>query len=85
MPPPPAVAAKGYVVVDAFSGRIIAGQNDTERLEPASLTKLMTAYVVFHALKDGKLRLAWPMSAVRVAVPMEQAPQPKGKGKKAEK
>ncbi len=57
VPPPPAVAAKGYVVVDAFSGRIIAGQNDTERLEPASLTKLMTAYVVFHALKDGKLRL----------------------------
>ena len=57
LPPPPTVAAKGYVVVDAFSGRILAGQNDTERLEPASLTKLMTAYVVFHALKDGKLRL----------------------------
>jgi serine-type D-Ala-D-Ala carboxypeptidase (penicillin-binding protein 5/6) len=57
VPPPPPVAAKGYVVVDAFSGRVLVGQNDTERLEPASLTKLMTAYVVFHALQDGKLRL----------------------------
>jgi D-alanyl-D-alanine carboxypeptidase (penicillin-binding protein 5/6) len=57
VPPPPAVPAKGYVVVDAFSGRILAGNNDVERLEPASLTKLMTAYVVFHALQDGKLRL----------------------------
>jgi len=57
VPPPPAVPAKGYVVVDAFSGRILVGQNDTERLEPASLTKLMTAYVVFHALEDGKLHL----------------------------
>jgi D-alanyl-D-alanine carboxypeptidase (penicillin-binding protein 5/6) len=57
VPPPPAVPAKGYVVVDAFSGGILVGQNDTERLEPASLTKLMTAYVVFHALEDGKLHL----------------------------
>jgi serine-type D-Ala-D-Ala carboxypeptidase (penicillin-binding protein 5/6) len=57
VPPPPPVAAKGYVVVDAFSGRVLVGQNDTQRLEPASLTKLMTAYVVFHALQDGKLRL----------------------------
>lgn len=57
LPPPPPLAAKGWVLLDATSGRILAGQNDTERLEPASLTKLMTSYVVFHALKDGKLRL----------------------------
>jgi D-alanyl-D-alanine carboxypeptidase (penicillin-binding protein 5/6) len=57
VPPPPPVAAKGYIVIDAFSGRILVGQNDTERLEPASLTKLMTAYVVFHALQSGKLHL----------------------------
>jgi D-alanyl-D-alanine carboxypeptidase (penicillin-binding protein 5/6) len=57
VPPPPPVAAKGWVLLDAASGRILAGQNDTERLEPASLTKLMTSYVVFHALRDGKLRL----------------------------
>jgi serine-type D-Ala-D-Ala carboxypeptidase (penicillin-binding protein 5/6) len=45
------------VLLDAYSGRILVGQNDTERLEPASLTKLMTAYAVFQALKDGKLKL----------------------------
>ncbi|HXQ30572.1 MAG TPA: D-alanyl-D-alanine carboxypeptidase family protein [Steroidobacteraceae bacterium] len=57
VPAPPALPAKGYVLLDAFSGRILVGQNDTERLEPASLTKLMTAYAVFQALKDGKLKL----------------------------
>ena len=58
VPPPPEVAAKGYVLLDAFSGRILVGHNDTERLEPASLTKLMSAYAVFQALKDGKLKLS---------------------------
>jgi D-alanyl-D-alanine carboxypeptidase (penicillin-binding protein 5/6) len=57
IPPPPAIAAKGYVLLDAFSGHILVGQNDNDRMEPASLTKLMTAYAVFHALRDGKLRL----------------------------
>ena len=57
LPPPPPLAAKGWVLLDATSGRILVGQNDTERLEPASLTKLMTSYVVFHALRDGKLKL----------------------------
>ena len=57
LPPPPPIAAKGWVLLDATSGRILAAQNDTERLEPASLTKVMTAYVVFHALKEGKLKL----------------------------
>jgi len=57
VPAPPPLPAKGYVLLDAFSGRILVGQNDTERLEPASLTKLMSAYAVFQALKDGKLKL----------------------------
>jgi D-alanyl-D-alanine carboxypeptidase (penicillin-binding protein 5/6) len=57
VPPPPEVAAKGYVLMDAFSQHVLAGHNDTERLEPASLTKLMTSYAVFHALKEHKLRL----------------------------
>jgi D-alanyl-D-alanine carboxypeptidase (penicillin-binding protein 5/6) len=57
LPPPPVVAARTAVLLDAYSGRILAAQNDTERVEPASLTKLMTSYVVFHALRDGKLRL----------------------------
>ncbi len=57
VPPPPPLAAKGWVLLDATSGHVIAGQNDSERLEPASLTKLMTSYAVFHALREGKLRL----------------------------
>ncbi len=58
VPPPPTVAAKSAVLIDAASSRLLAAQNDTDRVEPASLTKLMTSYVVFHALKDGKLHLA---------------------------
>ncbi|MBS0394135.1 MAG: D-alanyl-D-alanine carboxypeptidase [Proteobacteria bacterium] len=57
VPPPPPLAAKGWVLLDTTSGRVLIGQNDTERLAPASLTKLMTSYVVFHALRDGKLKL----------------------------
>ena len=57
VPPAPDLPAKGYVLLDAFSGRILVAHNDTERLEPASLTKLMTAYAVFQALRDRKLKL----------------------------
>ncbi|MFO1401511.1 MAG: D-alanyl-D-alanine carboxypeptidase family protein [Steroidobacteraceae bacterium] len=57
VPPPPAVAAKAWALVDYGSGQVIAGQGVDERHEPASLTKLMTAYVVFAALKDGRLKL----------------------------
>ncbi|HZI83486.1 MAG TPA: serine hydrolase, partial [Casimicrobiaceae bacterium] len=53
--PPPAIAAKAYVLVDALSGQTIAAQSADERREPASLTKLMTAYVAFRALKDKDL------------------------------
>jgi len=56
-PPPPPLPVKSYVLVDATSNQILAANNDTERVDPASLTKLMTSYVVFQALKDGKLKL----------------------------
>jgi len=57
LPAPPALAARGYILVDHFSGRVLAQEHADERAEPASLTKLMTAYVVFQALADGRLRL----------------------------
>lgn len=57
IPPPPAIAARGYILMDPHSGVVVAAVNDTQRLEPASLTKLMTAYVVFDALRAGKLKL----------------------------
>ena len=57
VPPPPAISAKSYVLIDALSHQVLAGQNETARVDPASLTKLMTSYAVFSALRDGKLRL----------------------------
>ena len=57
IPAPPQVQARGYFLMDYVSGQVLAAINENERLEPASLTKLMTAYAVFHALKDGRIKL----------------------------
>ena len=57
VPPPPALAATAWVLVDQQSGQVLAGQRAEEATEPASITKLMTAYAVFHALREGKLKL----------------------------
>jgi D-alanyl-D-alanine carboxypeptidase (penicillin-binding protein 5/6) len=54
---PPPIAARAYMVVDLLSGTTLAAANENDRAEPASLTKLMTAYVVFSAVKSGKLSL----------------------------
>ena len=53
--PPPAIAAKAYVLVDVLSGQTLVAHNPDEPREPASLTKLMTAYLVFAALRDKQL------------------------------
>jgi D-alanyl-D-alanine carboxypeptidase (penicillin-binding protein 5/6) len=53
--PPPAVAAKSYLLVDVLSGQTLVAQNADDPREPASLTKLMTAYLVFRALKNREL------------------------------
>jgi D-alanyl-D-alanine carboxypeptidase (penicillin-binding protein 5/6) len=50
-PVPPALAAKAWLLLDATSGQMLASRNPDERIEPASLTKLMTAYIAFSALK----------------------------------
>lgn len=57
IPPPPAVAAKAYILMDAHSGRVLAEQNADDRLEPASLTKIMTAYITFGELTSGRLHV----------------------------
>jgi D-alanyl-D-alanine carboxypeptidase (penicillin-binding protein 5/6) len=57
IPAPPQVPAKGYYLIDFRTNQVLAAYNENERLEPASLTKLMTGYAVFHALKDGRIRL----------------------------
>ena len=56
-PAPPKVAGSGHLLIDFDSGHIISEENANARLEPASLTKLMTAHVVFHELKSGNLSL----------------------------
>lgn len=57
IPAPPQVPAKGYYLIDYRTNQVLAAHNENERLEPASLTKLMTGYAVFHALRDGRIRL----------------------------
>lgn len=57
IPQPPAVDARAYLLIDHDSGRVLAESHADERMEPASLTKLMTSYAVFAALKEGRLKL----------------------------
>jgi D-alanyl-D-alanine carboxypeptidase (penicillin-binding protein 5/6) len=55
-PQPPTVAAKSWLLLDAASGQVLASYNPDTKAEPASLTKLMTAYLVFAALKQKTLK-----------------------------
>jgi D-alanyl-D-alanine carboxypeptidase (penicillin-binding protein 5/6) len=57
IPNPPDVTARAYILTDYQSGRILAQSHADDREEPASLTKLMTSYVVFTALKENRLKL----------------------------
>ena len=57
VPSPPKVDAPAYILIDQASGRTLASERADERAEPASITKLMTAYVTFRALKEGRLKL----------------------------
>ena len=52
IPEAPSIAAKAYVLMDHNSGKILAANNENEKRAPASLTKLMTSYVVFKRLKE---------------------------------
>ena len=56
----PALSSKSYLLVDFQSRQILAARNADERVEPASLTKLLTAYVVFDALRQKQITLAQP-------------------------
>src|SRR5688500_4472401 len=61
-PQPPSVVGRSWMVGDLSSGQLLAAQKADERVEPASLTKIMTAYVVFQALRDKKLAPAQRLS-----------------------
>lgn len=55
--PPPELAAKAWLLMDANSGQVLIEKDADRRIEPASLTKLMTAYLSFAAIKQGRLKL----------------------------
>ena len=57
-PEPPKVDARAHLLVDMHSGRVLTEDSADERLEPASLTKMMTSYVVFSEMARGKFSLA---------------------------
>jgi D-alanyl-D-alanine carboxypeptidase (penicillin-binding protein 5/6) len=57
IPTAPQVDARAYILVDYRTDKTLAAKDAVERMEPASLTKLMTAYIVFHELAVGKLKL----------------------------
>ncbi len=57
IPAPPQIAAKSWILMDADSGRVLVEHNSDERLPPASLTKLMTAYLVERELDRGNINL----------------------------
>jgi D-alanyl-D-alanine carboxypeptidase (penicillin-binding protein 5/6) len=77
IPPPPQIAARSFIVVDQGSGRVLAALEPDSKQEPASLTKLMTAYGVFKALQEGRIKLtdnvtisehAWKMEGSKMFV-----------------
>ena len=77
MPQPPEVAAKAYLLIDVTANQVLAAKDPDMAVEPASLTKLMTAYLVFDALKSRKLDLkqalpvserAWKMPGSRMFI-----------------
>ncbi|MEM6639377.1 MAG: D-alanyl-D-alanine carboxypeptidase family protein [Pseudomonadota bacterium] len=57
IPAPPGINASAYLVIEHHSGRVLAEKNSEAAVEPASITKLMTAYVAFDKLREGQISL----------------------------
>jgi D-alanyl-D-alanine carboxypeptidase len=57
LPQPPELAARQYLLIDLSSNQVLAERDADAKADPASLTKLMTAYLVFNAVRDKKLTL----------------------------
>ncbi len=65
--PAPPIAARAYILVDTLSGKTLAAAAENDRVEPASLTKLMTAYLVFAALRDHRVDAGQQVAISRAA------------------
>ncbi len=57
VPPAPDIDASGYVLMDANSGKVLASKNPDVRRAPASLTKMMTVYIITEALNNDQIKL----------------------------
>jgi len=77
VPSPPKLAAKSFLLIDFNSGRILAEKKINKKIEPASITKLMTAYVIYKELDSGRLSLdeevvisekAWKMKGSKMFI-----------------
>lgn len=77
IPAPPQLSASSYILMDAFTGEILVESNSHEELPPASLTKLMTAYITEYELARGNIRMedkvnvsekAWRMEGSRMFI-----------------
>ena len=62
LPQPPEVAARQFLLIDLTSGQTLTERDADAQADPASLTKLMTAYLVFNAIREGKLALTQKLS-----------------------
>lgn len=77
IPAPPAIAANSYILMDFDSAKVLAEHNADERVDPASITKIMTAYLVYKSLAEGQISLdddvlvsekAWRMEGSRMFI-----------------
>ena len=80
IPAPPQVAAKQFIIVDASSGQVLAERDADAQAEPASITKLMTSYVIYKELEAGRMSMddvvtisekAWRMGGSRMYVEVD--------------
>lgn len=77
VPSPPKLAAKSFLLVDFNSGLVLASKNVDKKVEPASITKMMTAYVVYKEIESGRLSMeeevtiskkAWQMKGSKMFI-----------------
>ena len=77
VPAAPTIAAEAWLLIDYHSGRVLAEQNSQQRVEPASLTKMMTAYIVLYEMRNGSIgasdqvrvsEKAWRMKGSRMFI-----------------
>ena len=61
VPKPPEIKVESYVLYNPNTGTMIASEEETNQIKPASITKLMTAYTVFHAIKEEQIAMGDPV------------------------